>query len=86
MTTTLRVRFDGKVIVPIGPADLPTDREFEMQVSDASLAEGSDRPLLRLGQALDQLAAEFPPDPNAPTDGAAQHDHYLYGTPKRVNP
>ena len=31
------------------------------------------------------LTADAPPDELAkvPTDGASQHDHYLYGTPKR---
>lgn len=37
------------------------------------------RPLQELAEALNGL----PFDPNSPTDGAAQHDHYLYGTPKR---
>jgi len=36
-------------------------------------------PLLELVEMLDQL----PANPNLPTDFAAQHDHYLYGTPKR---
>ena len=86
MTTTLRVRFDGKVITPMEPADLPLDREFDIHVSEPSIPDDSNRPLLRLGRALDKLAAEYPPDPNGLTDGAAQHDHYLYGTPKRENP
>jgi antitoxin component of MazEF toxin-antitoxin module len=31
------------------------------------------------------LTADAPPEELAkpPTDGASQHDHYLYGTPKR---
>jgi len=27
-----------------------------------------------------------PSTPTSPGDAAAQHDHYLYGTPKRENP
>jgi len=73
MTTTLRVRFDGKVITPMEPADLPIGREFEIQVSDPLKM-----PLQELGELLDQL----PFDPDMPPDAAAQHDHYLYGTPK----
>ena len=38
-----------------------------------------DRPLAALAHALRQL----PENPDWPADGAAQHDHYLYGTPKR---
>ncbi len=31
-------------------------------------------------QFIDRIAVD---DPSLPTDLAAQHDHYLYGTPKR---
>ena len=30
------------------------------------------------------LAYQFPINPDAPRDGAAQHDHYLYGMPKNL--
>ena len=36
-------------------------------------------PLLALLEELRQL----PENPDWPADGAAQHDHYLYGTPKQ---
>lgn len=80
MTTTLRAKFDGKVFVPSGPVDVPAGAEFTLQLEPVSTST-EDPPLVRLGRALDQL----PSDPNAPTDGAIQHDHYLYGTPKREN-
>jgi hypothetical protein len=32
---------------------------------------------------LAEIAGQFPVNPDLPTDLAAQHDHYLYGTPKR---
>jgi hypothetical protein len=32
---------------------------------------------------LAALAGEHPDNPDLPADLAAQHDHYLYGTPKR---
>ena len=31
---TLRARFDGKVLIPIGPVDLPTGRVLDLEVSD----------------------------------------------------
>jgi len=37
------------------------------------------KPLLKLLKALEAL----PDNPDWPVDGAAQHDHYLYGLPKR---
>ncbi len=88
--TTINVHFDGKVLVPDQPVDIPPGSAFiarlepvpppvrapECPITDEQVAEN---PLLRIAQ----LAYEFPGDPNAPTDGAAQVDHYLYGTPKR---
>jgi predicted DNA-binding antitoxin AbrB/MazE fold protein len=37
------------------------------------------RTLAKLLEVLDQM----PDNPDWPPDGAAQHDHYLYGMPKR---
>jgi hypothetical protein len=36
-------------------------------------------------QIAQEIMADVPPEIIAqlPTDGAEQHDHYLYGTPKR---
>jgi hypothetical protein len=77
--TTLRARFDGRVLVPEEPLDLPADSVVELQLTtvDPDMPRGS------VLSRLADLAASFPPDPDAPVDGAAQHDHYLYGTPKR---
>ena len=52
-----------------------------------SLADGTvvrvepveDRPLVDLVRATEHLSG----DTDWPADGAAEHDHYLYGTPKR---
>jgi hypothetical protein len=73
----LRAHFDGKVLVPEGPVDLPTGRVLEIQVEDVE-----DKPAGILSE-LATWAATLPQDPKSPTDAAAQHDHYLYGTPKK---
>ena len=88
--TTLKARFDGRVLVPEEPVDLPQGRVLEIHVTEpvtngvasaatdgASSAEKS--PLA----ALVEISRTFPDDPDTPTDLAAQHDHYLHGTPKR---
>ena len=80
--TTLTAHFDGKVLIPDEPVSLPVDCALEVQVQP--LARGAsastpDRPLVKL---LDCLEG-FPENTDWPTDGAAQHDHYLYGQPKR---
>ena len=76
MMTSIRAHFDGKVFVPDEPVLLPPDAAVRLLV--APDADG-DRPLLELAR----LAAQFPDDPDWPADGAAEIDHYLYGTPKR---
>ncbi len=42
-------------------------------------------PQKTIWQKIDELMAEVPDEQWAmvPTDGSYQHDHYLYGTPKR---
>ena len=92
-------RHDGKFLVTLGPETETFERKSR-SIHPASRAfEGNadrlprilrhrkrlDAPA-RLGRELDRLAAQSPTDPNGPVDGAAQHDHYLYGTPKRENP
>lgn len=70
----VKVRFDGRVFVPEEPVELPKGCVLELP-----LPEQQERPLLDLVKALELL----PSDPDWPPDMAAQHDHYLYGTPKR---
>jgi hypothetical protein len=67
------------VFIPEGPVDLPPGSVLEIPLTNAVPPHTADRPLAQLAQ----LATEFPDDPEMPTDAAAQHDHYLYGLPKR---
>jgi hypothetical protein len=76
---TVKVHFDGSVLVPDEPVDLPLNRPLVLSV--VSLDKPSEVPA-----ALDKLAAlaqDHPARAAIHTDLAAQHDHYLYGTPKR---
>lgn len=79
--TILKAHFDGKVIVPEEPVDLPTGRILEVRVEPV---EPPQRPKTAL-EKLVELAEKFPAG-GLPPDAAAQHDHYLYGTPKRDEP
>ena len=55
----LRARFDGKVLIPIGPVDLPTGRVLEIEVTDpAEPAPGSPLALLRAMDAPPHLTQE----------------------------
>lgn len=87
MTTTFKAKFDRGVLIPEQPLDLREGEVIELEVKNGARAKPStrpaeDRPLMRLLDAVRDL----PSDPHAPPDGAAQHDHYLYGTPKRSDP
>lgn len=73
MTQTLTVRFDGKVLIPDGPVDLPVGQPLKVQL------EFPDNAAPRFADLV-QFAADLP---DAPTDLASQHDHYLYGSPKK---
>lgn len=48
MTTTLRARFDGKVLIPLDPVDLPIGADLDIAISErADSARGSPAALLR---------------------------------------
>ena len=73
MTTTITAHFDGQFIVPDQPVDLPIGQSLRVSV------ETTETIVDRFAE-LRELAVDLPDIPN---DLAAQHDHYLYGTPKK---
>ena len=73
MTETIAAHFDGRVLVPDGPVELPTGRPLRLKVELAD--DSAPRFADLLGFAADL--------PDVPNDLAAQHDHYLTGAPKR---
>lgn len=86
MTRAIRAHFDGKVFVPDESADLPVGQQVTVIVTQPAVPPPKpadpNYPLRNLVEWVETL----PVDPNSPGDAAAQHDHYLYGTPKRDNP
>ena len=70
---TVTARFDGLVFVPDGPVDLPIGGLVRVEFEPVPA-----NPLIGLLADLAKLQA----NPDWPADGAAQHNHYLYGTPK----
>lgn len=73
MTQTIAAHYDGKVIVPDEPVQLPVGQPLRVHLEAVNASTPRFADLLRFGADL----------PDAPPDLAAQHDHYLYGTPKR---
>ena len=68
MTQTIAAHYDGRVIVPDGPVELPTGRALRIRV------ELAEEPEPRFA-ALLGFAADLPDA--APPDLAAQHDRCL---------
>jgi hypothetical protein len=74
----IRAHFDGKVIVPDEPVDLPRDRQLVVVVEPAPAWHPG------LGETLFEWMARNAIDsPSLPSDLSYQHDHYLYGGPRK---
>ena len=73
MVTTIKVIFDGEVFRPETPPDLEPNTSYTFMIQPADKAASED-----LSTLLGRLAGTV----EAPADWSAEHDHYLYGTPK----
>lgn len=91
MSEIIAAHFDGQVIVPDEPVHLPVGLPLRVRVEIAvapakTPADAtSDMPPIAPPQSskfadFSKFAADLP---DAPADLGAQHDHYLYGSPKR---
>jgi hypothetical protein len=72
MSTVFSAHYDGRVIVPDQPVSLPVGQKLHVRV-EAPAEQGQFADLARFAADL----------PDSPGDLSTQHDHYLYGTPKR---
>ncbi len=76
MTKTIQAVFDGETLRPTKPLDLEPNTRYRISIELPSPQENSSR------NAWDELEA-MTGSVEAPQDWAQEHDHYLYGTPKR---
>jgi hypothetical protein len=74
---TVNAHFDGKVIVPDEPLDLPPNQALIVQIERVGALAPAEE------SALAWIAANAVDSDALPTDLADQHDHYLYGRPKK---
>lgn len=74
----INAHYDGKVIVPDERVDLPPNQALIVRIETKRLDEPPTRE-----SALAWLAANASDSPDVPFDLSHQHDHYLYGVPKR---
>lgn len=71
---TVSAHFDGKVIVPDEPLDLPPNQALIVQIERVG-----DQAVPSDESALTWIAAHAVDSEALPTDLAERHDHYLYG-------
>ena len=73
-TREIDVTFDGEVLRPDKPLDLEPNKTYRVRIQPADSKPEPENSLLRILRLARDL--ELP-------DLAEQHDHYLYGTPKK---
>ena len=73
MSTVVKVTFDGRTLLPESPLDLKPNTQYVVTIEPLTIAEGN------AWDVLEAMTGVI----DAPEDWAAEHDHYLYGTPKR---
>lgn len=73
-TREIEVTFDGEVLRPEEPLDLEPNKTYRVRIEPAESKPASESSLRRILQLARDLGLP---------DLAEQHDHYLYGTPKK---
>jgi antitoxin component of MazEF toxin-antitoxin module len=86
MSTIIKADADGAVLLPAElcrAAGVQPGADMTAEVRDGRIVLGPTRSTL--GERIAEMARALPPDvlDQFPADGASQHDHYLYGAPKR---
>lgn len=76
MRQTVQAFFDGEVLRPQGAVDLAPNSIYRVTIEEQIAVEA---PASSARGDRIALAADL----DLPADFAEQHDHYLYGTPKR---
>ena len=71
----VHARYDGQVFRPEEPIDLVPDAVYKITIDTGRRIEGRET----IWDVLDRHVGSV----DAPEDWSAEHDHYLYGTPKR---
>lgn len=75
MTKTLTAVFDGKVFRPDFPVDLEPNTRYTLKVE-----QDIQKPKT---QSAWDILEELTGTVEGPEDWSEEHDHYLYGTPKK---
>jgi predicted DNA-binding antitoxin AbrB/MazE fold protein len=86
MTTNLKAIYEQGVLRLKEPLSLPDGTQVDVTVIAPEEHDGEPSQVMndRSWDTLTQLLADCEIDTGVP-DLASQHDHYLYGSPKRLN-
>jgi hypothetical protein len=76
MSITIDAVFDGEVLRPQSPLPLVLNQHYSVTIEDAPIAVSGTEDAWSV---LRELAGTY----DGPTDWSSEHDHYIYGTPKR---
>src|SRR5437870_10497354 len=93
MTITVEAVYENGVLKPAQPLPLSEHAQVRVTVEEQAAAKEDSREVERapMGPSLaERIIARGKALPEAvlarlPRDGASQHDHYIYGTPKRAD-
>jgi len=84
MSQHLKAIYEHGVFRPLEPVHLQDHQEVTLVLKTAEDGSGAaeEKPIWEVAA---NLVRDIPEDAlsSIPTDGAAQHDHYLYAAPKR---
>jgi predicted DNA-binding antitoxin AbrB/MazE fold protein len=85
MTRHLKAIDEGGAFRPLEPVEIAEHQEVSLLVETPDEEQANADKDMPIWDYAAQLMRDIPEDLlNAlPTDGASQHDHYLYGAPKR---
>lgn len=86
MTANFKATYEQGVLRLKEPLSLPDGTQVDVTVTTTEKDNGEPSQVMdgRSWDALTQLLADCEIDTGVP-DLASQHDHYLYGIPKRLN-
>ena len=80
MSQTLTAVFDGEALRPDSPLDLERNKRYLITIASEEALEEIAKGDMNAWAALSALIGTI----EAPEDWSAEHDHYLYGTPKQA--
>jgi hypothetical protein len=79
MTKKIQAIFDGKVLCPEEPVDLEINGRYILNIEPVIDNDGKEELETDAAYDISSLAVK-----TGISDLATEHDHYLYGTPKKV--